>query len=434
MCHLEREKKVSKKIIISIIVLSLFVSGSFADSLGNELKIVYADSIMTLIEDGKPVEFDGVLIKGNLHISKMKLIEKETEEGIKRKAVDSKIFLKNSIISDTVIFSQVLFTNDVAFMNVKFENIVYFYGAYFQKSVFLWDVEFEKGADFGPSHFASQSAFYKVRFEGIAHFSGSDFYNTTSFVACKFDTLANYRGANFREENSFMDAWFEDIADFTGANFKEPVTFLGAYFKGLADFAYVRFDDEVNFLSSIFEGPVDFSNINAQTIGISWEQIKGKLRYNPRAYSVLIKNFKECGQFEDADEAYYEYRVRKREIARLHPLINLLEYIFLDFTCGYGTKPFWAVRFSVILILIFSFFYIWSGAIKERDKPEQSSRNILKRFGNATYFSVNTFTTVGFGDWYPAKTHSKIVAMIEGFLGWIMLSLFLITLARTWIR
>lgn len=424
----------SSKITILTIVLTLFVFTYPAYSFGNELKIVSADSIIKLIEQRKPVELDSINIKGNLLIWKMKLPEKEAE-GIKRKAVDSKIFLKNSIISDTVIFSQVLFTNDVAFMNVKFENIVYFYGAYFQKSVFLWDVEFEKGADFGPSHFASGSAFYNVRFEGIAHFSGSDFYNTTSFVACKFDTLANFRHANFREENSFMDAWFEDTADFTGANFKEPVTFLGAYFKGLADFSQARFRVEADFIGSVFEDAVDFFHINAQTILISWEQIKGKLKYDPRAYSVLIKSFKDCGQYEDADDAYYEYRVRKRErFKKWYQPIRILELIVLDWTCGYGTKPSRAIIFSIGLIFIFSLVYMRNGAIRQRDRPEQSPENIRKRFGNSVYFSVNTFTTVGFGDWYPAKRCSKFMAMIEGFLGWIMLSLFLITLARTWIR
>jgi hypothetical protein len=70
-----------------------------------------------------------------------------------------------------------------------------------------------------------------------------------------------------------------------------------------------------------------------------------------------------------------------------------------------------------------------------------------KRFRSALYFSVNTFTTVGYGDWYPTAERIKLprikwklpityrgLAMTEGLIGWLLLALFLITLGRVWIR
>lgn len=64
--------------------------------------------------------------------------------------------------------------------------------------------------------------------------------------------------------------------------------------------------------------------------------------------------------------------------------------------------------------------------IYEEDKEDVS-------FFDAFYFSVVTFTTVGYGDWYPKDRYRKFV-MIEGLLGWLILALFLVTLANVLIR
>ncbi len=43
-------------------------------------------------------------------------------------------------------------------------------------------------------------------------------------------------------------------------------------------------------------------------------------------------------------------------------------------------------------------------------------------FWDAFYFSLVTFTTVGYGDWYPEDRYRKFV-MSEGVLGWLLLCL-----------
>ena len=54
-------------------------------------------------------------------------------------------------------------------------------------------------------------------------------------------------------------------------------------------------------------------------------------------------------------------------------------------------------------------------------------------FWYAFYFSLVTFTTVGYGDWYPEDMYRKFV-MSEGVLGWLLLALFIVTLANVMIR
>ena len=63
----------------------------------------------------------------------------------------------------------------------------------------------------------------------------------------------------------------------------------------------------------------------------------------------------------------------------------------------------------------------------------QNQATWFRRFRNALYFSVGTFTTVGYGDWHPVKGY-RYAAMVEGLIGWLIMALFLVTLGKVLIR
>ena len=46
---------------------------------------------------------------------------------------------------------------------------------------------------------------------------------------------------------------------------------------------------------------------------------------------------------------------------------------------------------------------------------------------NSLFLSINTFSTLGFGD-IPVKGISRYMAILEGFLGWFLLSIFSVSL------
>tara|TARA_Y100000739_G_C20175460_1_gene269734 strand:- start:140 stop:502 length:363 start_codon:yes stop_codon:yes gene_type:complete len=52
---------------------------------------------------------------------------------------------------------------------------------------------------------------------------------------------------------------------------------------------------------------------------------------------------------------------------------------------------------------------------------------ILTRALNSLIISINAFSTLGFGQ-IPVKGYVKYVAIIEGFIGWFMLSIFLVSI------
>ena len=52
---------------------------------------------------------------------------------------------------------------------------------------------------------------------------------------------------------------------------------------------------------------------------------------------------------------------------------------------------------------------------------------ILIRALNSLILSINAFSTLGFGQ-IPVRGFTKYVAIIEGFIGWFMLSIFLVSI------
>jgi hypothetical protein len=87
--------------------------------------------------------------------------------------------------------------------------------------------------------------------------------------------------------------------------------------------------------------------------------------------------------------------------------------------CGYGEKPFRVVFSSSLIILAYSLYYWLKGALY----PSQN-------FSGSLYFSIVTFTTLGYGDIHPLRGITRFVASSEAFIGAFMIALFVWTLAR----
>jgi hypothetical protein len=64
------------------------------------------------------------------------------------------------------------------------------------------------------------------------------------------------------------------------------------------------------------------------------------------------------------------------------------------------------------------------------------AENEGQRFIDGLYFSVTTFTTLGFGDMYPDQHHllTRCVAMGEALCGASLMALFVVTLSKRYSR
>ena len=208
-----------------------------------------------------------------------------------------------------------------------------------------------------------------------------------------------------------------DIAEFLDAKFNDSV-----------NFEYAKFNI-VGFSNSTFHKTIYLHGTDYEDMQINWSSLENSLTFDGEAYNKLIKNFREREQFKDADNAYYNYRFlsqkNKKGFSWLIDETTLL-------MCGYGVRPFNAIICGGIIILLFSIFY-WhrNGISRLNDNNGSDNQNVS--FGDALYFSMVTFTTLGYGDFYPNK-HARKMVMIESLLGWLILALFIVTLANVMLR
>jgi len=168
-----------------------------------------------------------------------------------------------------------------------------------------------------------------------------------------------------------------------------------------------------------------------KTMKLEWASLKDILPFDGPTYIKLIKNFREMEQFTDADDAYYQYR--RQSQANKEASFSKLGDIFIWLSCGYGVKPWRTAAWAVAIILIFTPFYFWRGGIKRLKEENEDGKQDVSLY-DAFYFSMTTFTTLGYGDLYPADRYRMAAVVIEGLVGWLILALFLVTLANVMIR
>ncbi len=115
-------------------------------------------------------------------------------------------------------------------------------------------------------------------------------------------------------------------------------------------------------------------------------------------------------------------------------------YFILRHVSDYFQNPKKVAIWALWIIILSSFIFAISG-ITPSGGSEQSWRTgefftlaSLWEFGDALYFSLVTFTTLGYGDYAPSNLVSRGVANIVSMGGLIIASLFLVTLVKRYGR
>ncbi|CAJ1873292.1 hypothetical protein PEKONANI_03154 [Aeromonas jandaei] len=109
----------------------------------------------------------------------------------------------------------------------------------------------------------------------------------------------------------------------------------------------------------------------------------------------------------------------------------------VDLFCGYGEAPMRVVLFSLLLIFICSIFYFFFGLSFNGNHLsyhpgapfEQNAIFLLE----CLYYSVVTFTTLGYGDFTPIGL-SRLFAAFEAFTGSFTLALFVVVFVKKMTR
>lgn len=153
-----------------------------------------------------------------------------------------------------------------------------------------------------------------------------------------------------------------------------------------------------------------------------------------KLYKSIFSKFEANRLLSNAGEYYY--LSKQMELRTLSGISKIKSCIFW-FLCGYGERPTFALISSIEIVLLFTLIYMFTGLNANGVEINYSIDFILKLpirslftdFMKSLYFSVVTFTTVGYGDITPIG-YSIILSGLEMFLGVTMVGVWTATLAR----
>ena len=281
-------------------------------------------------------------------------------------------------------------------------------------------------------------------------------FNIEKIVNYKYDKL-KFCEAKFKKEANFNDFIFVKSVDFTNVEFKSSVNFNNCIFLNNRIFNKTIFNEKY-----INEKVFEKANFNGQKL------IVEKCAYFPRLDGVVFSPYTKfilkdinyskknclCGknnykiariqakQTEDNENmSYYYYNERNYtsnflKSSRYKGYSDYLTNEFFDFLSkyiiGYGEKPFRLLCISVFIISLFALIYMFTGLntmdyglVKiNLSKNMYTFNEIIVYYLEAWYFSMITFSTVGYGEIIALGIFGKIFVCLEVFLG--------ITVHATW--
>lgn len=143
-------------------------------------------------------------------------------------------------------------------------------------------------------------------------------------------------------------------------------------------------------------------------------------------YRNLKQYFMSTGRYDDASWASFKEKQLQRKRLLRDGNIAYIPSLIMALMCGYGEKPYRVILFSIAVIFLYAILYYTTGAI-----IIHAGMGAHGGFWNSLYFSIVTFTTLGFGDITPKlKPFFQMLTGTEAILGAFTMGLFVFTLAR----
>lgn len=223
--------------------------------------------------------------------------------------------------------------------------------------------------------------------------------------------------------------------------------------------------------ASIMKADLRGANLNCANIestnllGVKWKGCKfenitiGKkvLQEVNAKKSIQTGNKQECQDYlQQAEEIYRDLRKHAEQegiftlsgffihkeltMRRLQlPRYSFKRFIskLVDLFCGYGEAPLRIIGLSLFIIIICAILYSFTGLNYQDSIHAVSSKyslgENLSTLFSSLYFSVVTFTTLGYGDITPVGV-SRAIAAIEAFTGSFTIALFVVVFVKKMTR
>jgi uncharacterized protein YjbI with pentapeptide repeats len=274
----------------------------------------------------------------------------------------------------------------------------YFGSAQFSGAAYFADAQFSVEANFGEAQFSGEADFGRAQFSGEADFADA-----------QFSGAADFADAQFSGEADFGDAQFSGEADFRGAQFSGEANFSGAEFHSKSFFMEVKFEDfnQLNMINTSFYNVFGLLEYIAENRN-KFKRSKG-IKYlhdtcRPILGEATVSRLPLLSR-EIKDDVYLMSFKKK------HPTIHFIWWLFADCGRSFFRWALWSILFAVLFAYLFFSMGTEAFSISE----------LQFSFETMLYYSLVTFTTLGFGDVIPNTVEASRLVMLEVILGYIML-------------
>lgn len=248
-------------------------------------------------------------------------------------------------------------------------------------------------------------------------------------------SLIHFEGATLRhatfQDGKIHDCFFEN-ADLTHTNFKNASINSCNFHEADATGMIITGSSLTN--SNFTETKLRDINLSTVITGqatIFDKKFKEELNKNYHIAAIQYKQLsqmcKNSSLFSEADHYHYREMVCRRKQTKWYNPFRFLSFLFGDLSCKYGTSVVRILSWMLIVIFGFAIYHYFAQDLAYYSEPIRTSLE------QCIYFSITTFSTVGYGDFHPV---GKLLALsaTEGILGIILTSLFTVIVARKIIR
>jgi uncharacterized protein YjbI with pentapeptide repeats len=311
--------------------------------------------------------------------------------------------------------------NDVSLKHVKFSechfnNMKFGSGEY--AFVVFYNCTFNNVSfdGFGANY---SNIFFQIWEFNNVNFSSVDISTFCFFGYCKFngiqiDTLANYE--KIMGDKIIKWTLQKDLQTF---DFRKKIK----GFKGNGSYIYYREDEKYpgdlqrRYTSNIYQGLTAFYNATNSLAETSGE-------YD--LYWVLSYNFSYC-----RDKIYQNRNSIPKKVK-----IYINKNYF-----GYGFKYEKSLSLIALLIGIGSILYLFcgisfNGSVIKRSftfNPHELKSTLVDWF-KCLYFSLKSTSSIGLGDFVPTSITSLLISIIQGCIGFITFTVFIVILSRRYFK
>lgn len=383
-------------------------------------------------------------------------------------------------------FSDVVFQGSSYFQGSTFIGSAIFDGAEFKKTSNFTDSKFKSDADFKESVFRSDAVFEDVNFNGDGDITSKG----TTFNRCKFNENLMFSGSEFSGASFSLVEVSNDV-DLSECHFSSlSIELISDGAELYVDMHSSTILDGIIELSKDSIIPYDLTKAKLGTVSIKGNPVQYELldyfricltefesfnfsnhndyfsrnnwnihtfnydNLNPdvkltfdkieETYLKAKNNAKETGNRKAATEFEFKRNVFNRRknlkrvfdktepvgiLTRISNLASAAENIFMEKTCGYGSRLSRVGAFTILTPFVYAFIY-WLGGTFRTTAGSIHSETPLLALGENIYYSFITFTSVGYGNNAPIGIGAKAMAASEGVFGGVVIALLIYTLSK----